>query len=181
MTGRHPGSVSNRPTTLTGVSAALAGAVAAFVAVWSGTGGGVLAAVGLLATLAGLVRGNRIAVDAGCGLLVLGVLASGFDGPVEPVLVGTLAAVVAWDLATSAIDLGVQLGREANTSRLELVCVFSSLLVGVTTVLVGYTVFLVAASGQPIDAVFFLLAAAVAAVLALEAGRGWRTRPDVDQ
>ncbi len=38
---------------------------------------------------------------------------------VEPTLVATVCTVVAWDLAGSAIDLGDQLGREADTRRLE--------------------------------------------------------------
>lgn len=127
------------------------------------------AAVGLLVLGVGLVRGSRRILTAGAGLLFVGVLLAGASGAgPEPLVVGTLGAVLAWDVGENGIGVGAQLGREADTRRVELVHAASSLAVGAVTAALGYGVYLAAASGQPLTALVFLLFGAVLLVSVLD-------------
>jgi hypothetical protein len=153
------------------VSTALA--VGAGVVSLLGTTAGALvgalpAAAGLAVFGVGLVRASRTALTAGAGLLFAGVLLAGASGASpEPLLVGTIGAVLAWDVGENGIGLGAQLGRAADTRRAELVHAASSLVVGAVTAGLGYGVYLGAASGQPLTALVFLLLGAVVLVSAL--------------
>lgn len=116
------------------------------------------AAVGLLVLSVGLVRASRGVLTVGAGLLFLGVLLAGAAGAgPEPLVIGTLGAVLAWDVGENGIGIGAQLGRAADTRRVELVHAASSLVVGAVTAALGYGVYLAAASGQPLTALVFLL------------------------
>lgn len=131
--------------------------------------GGIGGAAGLVVLGLGLLAGSRRAVTAGSGLLFAGVLLAGVNGAApEPLLVGTVGAVVAWDVADNAISVGTQLGRAANTRNAELVHAASSLAVGGVTAGFGYGVYLAAAAGQPLTALVFLLLGAVVLVSALD-------------
>ncbi|MCU4740245.1 hypothetical protein OB955_02570 [Halobacteria archaeon AArc-m2/3/4] len=153
---------------LTRRPALISSAIAAGGAVLAVVAGGYASPVGLGFGIAGaaflalgFVRGTNSAIDFGSLLLFGGVLVGGYEGgSVELALLGTVGAVVAWDLGQSAIDLGEQLGREAETTRLEAVHVASSVIVGLLAVTVGYTMYVFAADGQPVAAVALLLAAA---------------------
>ncbi|WP_306059538.1 DUF7519 family protein [Natronococcus wangiae] len=160
-------------------SSAVAGA-AAFVAVVAagiGSVGGVaFAAFGLVILATGLIRGHGRSVDAGGLVLFFGVVAGGLEtNAVEPTVVGTIATVVAWDVAHGAIDVGDQLGREAETTRLEAVQVVSSLLVGLLSGTAGYAVYAVGADGQPVAAVVLLVVAAVLIVVGFGGRRSERS------
>ena len=169
MTG---GTVTQRPTVVSG-GVATAAAVVALVVGASGSGDGL--AIGLLGTAlvaVGIGLASRTAVDLGCLVLFFGVVAAGIQGaPVERTLIGTVATVFAWDLAQGSIELGDQLGREADTRRLEVVHAGSSLLVGLSSVLLGYGVYVFAADGQPASAVALSLVAALLVTIGLGASR----------
>lgn len=130
--------------------------------------GAAAVAAGTAVLLVGLVVPSRRLLTNGVGVMLLGVLYAGYTGaPAFPLLVGALGAVLAWDTASNAVSVGEQLGRESPTMRGEAVHAASSFVVGSLAVAVGYGVFLAAAGGQPIAAVFLLVVGAVALVTAL--------------
>ncbi|MEY7848173.1 hypothetical protein AB7C87_03110 [Natrarchaeobius sp. A-rgal3] len=170
--------ITRRPTVVASAVALVAVALAVAIVVPSSPTGAGISLVGGLALAWGLVGpvpgGRRWLVDAGSLAAFAGVVLSGLEGAlVEPTLVATVCVVVAWDLAGSAIDLGDQLGREADTRRLEGVHAVSSVLVGVATMAVGYGTFVSAADGQPVAAVALLLLAGTFATIALGIRRSW--------
>jgi hypothetical protein len=145
---------------------ALVAALAGGLYTWPGL---LVGLVGLLGLAAGLTRGSRTAVTLGAAGLFAGALLAGAEGaPVGPVLVGAAAAVVAWDVATTAVSVGEQLGRAAETRRLEATRALASAGVGVVTVSLSYGVYLAGAGGRPVAALLFLLVAAVLLVAALD-------------
>jgi hypothetical protein len=148
-------------------AAALLGLVSVALASVAGAG---VAAVGLAVVVVGLVRGRRRWLTAGAVGLFAGVLVAGARGsPPEPLLVGLLGAALAWDVGEHGIGVGEQLGREADTTRVEVVHAAASTAVGTGGVVLGYGVFLVATGGQPVTALVFLLVGVVALVAALRA------------
>jgi len=168
-TGRDTVTVDRRPSR-TGAGLALAPALVAALAgglyTWPAL---LVGAAGLLGLAVGLVRGSRSAVTlGGTGLFAGAVLAGAEGAPVGPVLVGATAAVVAWDVATTAVSVGEQLGRDAETGRLEATHALASAGVGAVTVGLAYGVYLTGAGGRPVAALLFLLVAAVLLVAALD-------------
>lgn len=157
------------PTRLSRLVSLGAGAVAlvtsgfyAWPALTVGTAG--LALLG-----AGLAVGAAARVTLGAvGLLVAGVVAGVAGAPVLPVLVAVAAAAVAWDVGQTAVDLGEQLGREADTRRLEATTAAVSVGVGAVTVAAGYGLYRIGGGGLPIEALAFLAVAAVLLATALE-------------
>ncbi|WP_254768732.1 DUF7519 family protein [Salinilacihabitans rarus] len=169
--------IVRRPTTVAAGVAGVAALVAVAAAGLGSTAGLALGAIGAAGVAAGLARGARPGVDVGCLVLFLGVVAGGLGiGSVELTLIGTVATVVAWDLAQGAIDLGDQLGRGARTARLEAVHAVSSLLVGLTAAAAGYAVYLVGAGGRPVSAAVLLLIAAILLTVGLGSGRSRNRR-----
>lgn len=163
---------TRRPTTIDGGVAAGSAVLAAATAAYGSLPAFGAALVGASLLALGLLYGRRPAVDVAALLLFVGVLAGGFAGDsVEATLVGTVACVIAWDLGQCAIDLGEQLGREADTTRLEVVHVASSVLIGVVTVGAGYALYVVAVGGQPAAALVLLLLAAALVTIGLGARR----------
>lgn len=150
------------------LSAGLAIAAAGVSVAAAGPAGAPLGALGVVLIAAGVLRGARAAVTVGALLAVGGVLAAGLaSAPVPGLLVGTAAAVLAWDLGEQAINVGEHLGRVASTRRLELVHAANGTLVAVAGIAVGYGIFLVAAGRQPVPALVVLLAAGLALAAAL--------------
>ena len=126
-----------------------------------GTLGVVLLSGGLFA------RSARLAT-IGAAILVLASLLAGVDGAtVGTVLVSATAGVLAWDFATTAIDLGAHVGRETDTRDVELLHASASAVAGVATVSFGYVVYLAVSGTQPTAALVFLLCAAIAMTIAL--------------
>jgi hypothetical protein len=133
---------------------------------WGGLAAGGL---GLLLLLTGLVRGTTAAVTVGgFGLFVGAVLAGARGAPILPVLVGVTCAVLAWDAGGSAVSVGRQLGREADTARLEAVHLAASAVVGAVVAGVGFGLYRVGTDGGPVAAVALLVIAAVLLVAALD-------------
>jgi len=128
-----------------------------------------IGAVGLVLVFVGLIRGLYTAVTVGAfGLFVGAILAGVQTTAVGPILGSVTAAVLAWDIGTNAISIGNQLGREADTRRLEAAHIAASTGVGVITVSIAYGLYMTGTSDQPITALFLLL---LAAVLLLESLR----------
>lgn len=124
--------------------------------------------VGMILLVAGLVRGANAAVTSGAFALFVGAIVAGVLGaPVVPTLVSVAATVLAWDVGGSAISIGRQLGRDADTLRIETVHIAVSLVVVGTTIGVGYGLFRAGTGGQPIAALVFALLSAVLLVEAL--------------
>lgn len=127
-----------------------------------------VAGIGLVVLLVGLLLPSRRLITNGAGIVLIGVLYAGYTGaPAPPLLVAALAGVLAWDAASNAVSVGEQLGKESSTFRGEVVHVASSFLAGSVAVAIGYAVYLAAAGGQPVAAVFLLVVGAVALVNAL--------------
>lgn len=124
--------------------------------------------LGGLVLATGLAAGNRLAVTAASGILVAGVLVGGVAGaPVTPTVVGIAGALLAFDLGSTALAVGEQLGRGAPTLRLELVHAAGSALVGLALVAGALVVHEAAAGSQPVTAVFGLVVAVVFLLVAL--------------
>lgn len=173
--GTTDGSVTltRKPTLVSSLAAAVAAIVAVLVAGVGSPAGLAFGAVGAGALGVGLAVGNRTAIDVGGIVLFFGaVVVSGLEATVVgPTVVGTIATVLAWDIAHTAIDIGEQLGREARTRRLEAVAIVSSLLVGLIAGTIGYAVFVAGAGGQPAAVVVLLLLAAALIIVGLGARR----------
>lgn len=118
----------------------------------------VVGTVGLCILGTGLVRGSQRWLTVGASGLLVGVVLAGLSGvTIEILLVSGCATVLAWDFGSYAIDIGRQLGREADTIRSELVHAGASTLVGTIGVTGSYLVFQSAASGQPAIALVLLI------------------------
>jgi len=142
--------------------------VSVFATAVSSTIGAAAALAGLLALGIGLAIASQRAIGVGGTLLLVGVLAAGYTGSApEPLLVGALTGVLAFDAASNALAIGEQLGRESSTVRAEIVHSAASLGVGSTAIVVGYAVFAVSAGGQPLAALLLLAGGAVALVTGL--------------
>lgn len=124
--------------------------------------------VGVLALAVGLVVGTQPLVTAGGAALVAGTIAGGIAGaPPLAALIAITGAVLSWDLGGTAIVLGEQLGREAPTTRLELVHAGASVAVGAATVAGGFLVYETATEGQPVSGVFGLVLAVFVLIVGL--------------
>jgi hypothetical protein len=75
--------------------------------------------------------------------------------------------VLAWDVGGSAISVGAQLGRDADTVRLEAVHIAASTALGAVVVGVGYGLYRAGPGEQPVVALVLLVVAAVLLVEAL--------------
>jgi hypothetical protein len=164
MTGRGP--VRRPPSLSVGIAVVAAAAVALSV------GGAPLAAgigvLGVALVAAGLAVASRALIELAGTALGLAVVAGGALGA-APASVGVaaLAAVVAFDVADHAHDLGRRIGRDARTRRNELAHAGGSLLVGGLAGAVAYGTFLGAAGEQPATALAFLIGGAIALIVAL--------------
>jgi len=160
--------IDRSPTRLASVLAtvvALGGVVVTGVYSWLALA---LGGVGFLVLTAGVLVGNRAGVTTGAAVLFLGVLGAGFDGaPALVALVGTVAAILAWDCATTAISLGRQLGRDAPTGRLELVGAATTAAIGTGAAAVTYGLFVLVEGGESLTALVFLVLAVVLIASAL--------------
>ncbi|ELY97798.1 hypothetical protein C482_12630 [Natrialba chahannaoensis JCM 10990] len=170
-----PVSLTRKPTVFSSSCAFAAAFVAAATTLFvPGTDAAVfgVAVLGALALGVGLLRGRPQVIDIGALVIFATLILAGIETPtVEPLIVGTVATVLAWDLGHSGLDLGAQLGREARTIRLEIVQLGSSLLVGLLAGTIGYGVYVFGASGQPTGAVALLLLAAALITVGLGANR----------
>lgn len=156
-----------------GVAVALAGAgvwaggLAFATTATGGLGGAIVslpAMLGLLPLALALAplrgSGSRGLLKLGTALVAVGVLAAGLFAtvPLATLLACGAATVVAWDLGEGAVNVGEQLGRGAETRRLEAVHGAGSVLVGGVAVVAGTVVADVGSSGLPLPALALLLA-----------------------
>jgi len=162
-----PREVTRKPTTLSGGLAMLSAAVVMLLGAGHSVLGFGIGAVGVAALAPAVVVGSRTAADVGGTVLMLSVIATGTAASEAVVLAAAVATVLAWDLATNAIEMGEQLGREANTDRAELVHAGATLAVGTLTAATAFAVVDLAAGGQPVTALVLLLLAALALASAL--------------
>ena len=162
--------LTRKPTLVSTAAALAAAVVAALTAGLGSTTGLAFGAAGTAVLALGLATGARprTAVDVGAVAIFFGVVVGGLEAAVVgPTILGTIATVLAWDVAHTAIDVGEHLGREAPTRRLEAVAIASSLLVGLLAGTLGYAVYVVGAGGQPVAALVLLLLAAALIVVGL--------------
>jgi hypothetical protein len=164
--------ITRRPTRLSSVAALVAGVLGVVTAgPYSGLALG-LAGLGFVGLAAGLAVNSRSLATVGPIGLFAGAVAAGAEtAPVTVTLFSILAAVLAYDFGATAIDIGAQLGREADTRRLELIHVGASSFVGVAIGVVSYLVYALGTGGQPISAVVGLLLAVVVLFAALRRQR----------
>jgi hypothetical protein len=160
--------ITRRPSRFgTGLAVSLA-MVSVVATAFASTVGAAAALVGVVVLGTGLLAASQRIVSIAGALLVVGVLYAGYNGgSPEPLLIGALTGVLAWDAASNAIAIGTQLGRETSTARAETVHTAASLAVGSLSVVVGYAVFAAAAGSQPLAALLLLAGGAVALVSAL--------------
>ncbi|WP_458188591.1 DUF7519 family protein [Haladaptatus sp. NG-WS-4] len=162
--------IDRSPARVSQLLAIIAGSVALGASTLVGGVGALVGLLGLLFVALGVVRGSRGGVTVGSFVLLLGVLAGGLvSAPPELLLPGAMATVLAWDFGEQAINVGEQLGREADTQTLEFTHAAASTVVAVSAGGVGYGIYLVGSGGQPMTALVFLLIAAVALTSALRA------------
>ena len=152
-----------RVSTAIALVVALLGAVSLAVSVPAVAVG----ALGVAILGAGLFRGSRAAISLGAAGLFGGVLLAGLAGPPpELLLFATAAAVVSWDIAEFAVGLGREMGRAAETTRVELVHAGVSALVALVAAAGGALVFRLSGGGPSLVAIA-LLCGAVVLVVAL--------------
>lgn len=124
--------------------------------------------VGVVTVTAGLVLASRTLLELSGAMLGSAVVAGGGLGAAPAsVSVAAIAAIVAFDVADHAHELGQEIGRDARTRRNELVHAGGSLLTGGLAGAIAYGVFVGIAGGQPTTALAFLLCGAIALIAAL--------------
>ncbi|MWG33222.1 DUF7519 family protein [Halomarina oriensis] len=116
-------------------------------------------------------RLSRRLVSLGFALLVIGVVFVGaFNGTGTdplPLLVGMVAAIVAWDAAEQAINLGNQLGTRARTWPSELSHSGGTTLFGGVGIGAGLVMINVNVTDLPLASLLLLLGAALVLMVAL--------------
>jgi len=164
--------ITRKPTTVSSLAAVVAGAFGLLLS-------GPYAPIALLTAAGGVVllgaaaaSGVRPLVTLGAlGVFVAAVVAGGSGAPPSITLSAILTAVLAYDFGGTAVDLGEELGREADTRRLELLGVATSSLAGIAAATGSYLVYLVGATGQPLSAVVLLLITVFVLFIALRRER----------
>jgi len=148
-----------------GVGATLLGAVGVALVAFQ------LAVAGALGLAAfNLYAADRLGFSLGATALFLAALVAAAADALAPVVfLGVAAALAVWDLGATSVDLGTQLGREAETRRGEVVHAAGTAIVGAVGVVVAtvavYLVLPFATALAPWQAIL-ALACTVLAVLA---------------
>lgn len=153
--------IDTRPTT---ESAALVGGIALVgaVALVASSGALALALLGALLLGSGTVTGASRLVSLGALASLGGVVVGGLSGVgVVFLLVATVGALVSWDAAVHALDVGETVGRAADST--QALSVHAAVAGGVASITagVGYAVYSVAGGGRPVGALVLLLTGAV--------------------
>jgi hypothetical protein len=127
-----------------------------------------IAVGGFVTLLSGLLVGRREPLTLGAlGIFAAAVLAGWAGAPLSSTVLAVTAAILAWDLGQFAIGIGEQLGRDAETVRLELVHAAASTAVGIAALVAGSVVFSFAGGSTPTSALFVLVVAVAVVVLGL--------------
>lgn len=150
--------VTHSPARTSAILATGAGVLAVITSATSVLAMGV-GAFGLLGLITGLfVLGSKRATAVGTGVVFLGVVLSGVLGNPSPLLVlGAMAAILAFDFGENAFSVGNQLSTETETTRGELVHAAASVIAGTLIVGVGAIVYAAGMEGLTYGALSFLL------------------------
>jgi len=160
--------ITRRPAQLSAVLATVAAGVALLTTLAGGSIAVGISGLGVVLLGFALLFGYSRTIDFGGLLLLAGVVFGGVNGAATlAVLTGTVATVVAWDLANFAFSVGYQLGRETRTSRVEALHAAASTGVGVVVAAIGLVVFQAGVSGLPAATVVVMLLAALAILAVL--------------
>lgn len=160
--------ITRRPPLRSALLAGGIGAVVPLAALAGGATPAAASAAGVALLAAGVGRGRRRFIDAGALVAFLGVVFAGTtDAGVAPVLAGTVGTVLAWDVGGNAVSLGAQLGREAETTRVELLHALAGAAVGVASAIVGLALYVAGPTHQPVTTLFVLLVAGALLTAAL--------------
>lgn len=158
---------TDRPTRIGAVLALGAGLMGALgVGMYSlsalgvGVMGVLVLAIGLLLPRPGMMSLGATVVFAGA---IVGAMS---DVPIGGVLVATIGAVLAWDLAHNAASHGRQVGAAARTTDPEALHAAGTFGAGILSAGVAYAGYRAAAGGQPSMAVGILLFGCIVAVFA---------------
>ncbi|MFC6992373.1 hypothetical protein ACFQH3_11820 [Haladaptatus sp. GCM10025707] len=136
--------------------------VAVLVAAYAGPATLLLALAGLVSMGIGVLRGRRLGVTVGAGVLFVALLLAGVSGFSTPLtLLGAGAAILAWDVGENAVSLGEQLGRETATKRAQLVHAGGSLVVALLVGTLAVGVFELATGTNSLTALVLLLIGAL--------------------
>jgi len=161
--------ITQRPSRSAVAVAGVAGGVVPIALLAGGaSGGAAFSSAGVAVLAVGVYRGRQLAVDWGALFAFLGVIVAGLleiDPPF--LLAGLVGSVVAWDVGGTAITIGEQLGREADTIRVELIHALGSATVGIAAAAIGFVLFQSGSGGQPTATLFVLLVAMALFVAAL--------------
>ncbi|MCO8247041.1 MULTISPECIES: hypothetical protein [unclassified Haladaptatus] len=170
MSGSASETIDRSPARVSQLLSVIAASVALGAGALFGGIGALFGLFGLLFVAIGVVRGSRRLVTTGGFVLLAGILAGSLvAAPPELLIPGAIATVLAWDFGEQAINVGEQLGREADTQTLEIMHAASSTIVGVAAGALGYGVYLAGGGGKPVTALVFLLIAMLALTSALRA------------
>lgn len=157
------------PTRIGSGLALLAAVLGAMVGVAFSGPSAVLAVTGMGVLIVGIVLPRPGIITTGAALVASAVFVAGYYGaPASAIMIGTIGAILAWDLAHNAISHGRQVGRDADTVRPELLHAAGSTGVGVVTAVLGYALYGAVTAGQPVTAVALLALASVLIVLAVK-------------
>lgn len=160
--------IDRSPARLSATLSLVAGLVAVAATAVAGPLGAVVAAPGLLVVFLGVTRGSRRAVTVGSFVLFVGALVGPVAGSDSPaVLVAVAATVLVWDLGEHAINVGEQLGREADTRSGEVAHAAASTAIGAGAAALGYLLYVAASGRKPLTALVLLLFAAIVLTLVL--------------
>ncbi len=161
------GAVTRAPTLLSRRLAVVAAVTVTVLAGVASLPALALGLVGVVVLWAATLDGRQGLVDVGGVVLLLTTVVAGRAAPVPVTLACTVGTVVAWDVATNAVELGEQMGRDADTTRAEVSHVLATTGVGVVLAAVSYGVYVLGGGGQPVGAVIALLVGALALLSAL--------------
>lgn len=160
--------LARRPSRRSVLVSAVAGSFAVAASAAGGGTAALVTAAGLLALLAGVWTSRHRVVDAGALVAFLGVVIAALaEVGATPVVLGTVATVVAWDTGGNAISLGRQVGHDADTIRVEILHGLLGALVGVAGAILGILFFTLGPTHQPVTTLFVLLLGAAILVVAL--------------
>ena len=158
-----PARISSAITVGAALVAVLSTGIFQTLALGIGVGG----VAGVAGGLFGL-QSERLTV-AGVGIVFIGVIVSGAFGPTPPefLLFGTLANIIAFDLANNAFSVGRQLSAETDTNRGEVVHAAATIAVGVVAAGLAFGIYLVPLGELTVAGLAFLLFGAMLLVWAI--------------
>jgi hypothetical protein len=96
------------------------------------------------------------------------VVAGGYGVPPEALVPAGIAAMLAWDIGSNALVVGAQIGRQAPTTRGEVVHAAATLIFGVLAGGLVYGAYLLGSNRQPAPALVLLIAGSVLLAWAID-------------